>query len=389
MARTEIRGGQIKDDSITGDDVDESTLVLDTLRDADGDTKVQIEESADEDKIRFDTAGSERMIITNAGLVGIGTNDPDNTLHVKSLGNTHLKVESEDGSYAALKLKSGTGGSTYVWTPANTSDIRLYAGGADRVHVDNDGSVGIGTTGPDRKLDILDASNPQLRLTQADGTKYVELKGTTAGDLEISGVSSDTNHSHLKWSAAGNAAMIIQSNAADGDAELGFSVDAGSSLAFSLGVDDGDSDKFKIGTSTIGTNTRLTIDNSGKVGIGTTTPGSGLHVADSISLPIGSLRTSAYSIAEDDFCIVADCNSSAFTLTLPSATDAMAGRIYTIKRMDSGNSGGGNMLTISRNGKNIDNIAGDVVLANLDALVLQCIGTNGGWIRIGSFLAPI
>ena len=109
----------------------------------------------------------------------------------------------------------------------------------------------------------------------------------------------------------------------------------------------------------------------------------------SISLPVGALRTGAYTIVSDDFCVVADCNSSAFTLTLPSATDAMVGRIYTIKRMDSGGNGGGNMLTISRNGKNIDNAAGDLVLANLDAVVLQCIGALGGWIRIGQYLAPL
>jgi len=47
------------------------------------------------------------------------------------------------------------------------------------------------------------------------------------------------------------------------------------------------------------------------------------------------------------------------------------------------------MLTISRNGKNIDNVAGDLTLANLDAVVLQCIGASLGWIRIGSFMAPI
>jgi hypothetical protein len=249
--------------------------------------------------------------------------------------------------------------------------------------------LGIGTPDPDRKLDILDTSNPQLRLTQADGAKYVDIQANAAGDLEITGVSTDTDHSHLRFIAAGNAGMIIQSQAADGDAQLGFSVDAGSLLAFSIGVDDGDGDSFKIGTSTIDTNTRLTIDSSGKVGIGTTTPGSGLHVADSVSLPVGSLRTSNYSIAEDDFCIVADCNSSAFTLTLPSATDAMAGRIYTIKRMDSGNSGGGNILTVSRNGKNIDNMTDDMELANLDAVILQCIGADGGWIRIGAFMLPM
>jgi hypothetical protein len=82
MARSEIRGGQIKDDSITGDDVDESTLILNTLRDADDDTKIQIEESADEDKIRFDTAGVERMIINASGNVGIGITTPASTLTI-------------------------------------------------------------------------------------------------------------------------------------------------------------------------------------------------------------------------------------------------------------------------------------------------------------------
>jgi hypothetical protein len=45
------------------------------LSDADGDTKVMVEESSDEDKIRFDTGGTERMIIDGAS-VGIGTSSP-------------------------------------------------------------------------------------------------------------------------------------------------------------------------------------------------------------------------------------------------------------------------------------------------------------------------
>ncbi len=178
MGRSEIRGGQIKDDSITGDDVDESTLILDTLRDADGDTKIQIEESADEDKIRFDTGGTERMIITNAGLVGIGTNDPDNTLHISSSGDTHLKIQSDGGSYPALKMKSGAAGSTYVWTPADTSDIRLYAGGADRMHIDNDGNVGIGTTDPQTTLHIVsDVMQFRVEDTTTDYTYTIDCEG--------------------------------------------------------------------------------------------------------------------------------------------------------------------------------------------------------------------
>ena len=39
------------------------------MQDSDGDTKIQVEESSDEDKIRFDTAGSERMVIDHTGVV--------------------------------------------------------------------------------------------------------------------------------------------------------------------------------------------------------------------------------------------------------------------------------------------------------------------------------
>ena len=47
------------------------------------------------------------------------------------------------------------------------------------------GNIGIGTAGPDRRLDVLDASNPQMRLTYTDGTVYTDFRTNSGGDLVI------------------------------------------------------------------------------------------------------------------------------------------------------------------------------------------------------------
>jgi hypothetical protein len=68
--------------TFTQTDINTATI----LKDADEDTKVQVEESADEDIIRFDTAGAERMVINGTG-VGIGTSSPSTILEIAS-GNS-------------------------------------------------------------------------------------------------------------------------------------------------------------------------------------------------------------------------------------------------------------------------------------------------------------
>lgn len=79
------------------------------------------------------------------------------------------------------------------------------------------------------------------------------------------GIGSDSPASALEISKTGT------------DPAITFDI-AGANL-FTLGIDDSDADKFKIGTSTLDTNTRLTIDNAGLIGVGTSTPGGILHAA--------------------------------------------------------------------------------------------------------------
>ena len=305
-------------------------------------------------------------------------------MHVKSPGTCHIKIESEAGSEAALKIKSGGQSTAYIWQPGSTSDLRFYVNGVDRMHIDNNGNVGIGTTDPDYNLHLASAASAVMLIDGASNTDAF-LRFGQNGTLK----------SYIKQGSGGN--LVITNETSDKDIILNVKDDTTEREAIRINgdvaevvINEGSESlvDFRVESNS---NTHMLFVDGGnnKVGINTSTPGSGFAVNSSFSLKAVGPKTSAYTIAEDDACIVGDCNSAAITLTLPSATDAMHGRIYTIKRMDSGNSGGGNMLTISRNGKNIDNVAGDVLLANLDALVLQCIGASGGWIRIGSFLAPL
>ena len=106
------------------------------------------------------------------------------------------------------------------------------------LHVKAGNKVGIGTTFPGVKLDIECTSS-------ADGI--------------------DINNA-----AQGN-----------GDPQLRFQL-SGTSI-FSMGVDESDSSKFKVGTTAIETGTRLTIDSSGNVGIGITDPVEKMEVAGKVS----------------------------------------------------------------------------------------------------------
>ena len=79
-------------EAVTATNTDNGTATQ--LSDADGDTLVQVEESSDEDKIRFDTAGTERMVIDNSGNDGIGTTSPAAVLDVTSSSDEAVYLRS-------------------------------------------------------------------------------------------------------------------------------------------------------------------------------------------------------------------------------------------------------------------------------------------------------
>jgi len=77
---------------------------LGALWDTDGDTGIQVEESADEDMIRFDTGGSQRMLLKDNGLLTVDTETSDFDVAVFGTSHAKITVNQDDVDMAGINL---------------------------------------------------------------------------------------------------------------------------------------------------------------------------------------------------------------------------------------------------------------------------------------------
>lgn len=131
-----------------------------TSGDADNDTKIMVEKTPDEDKIRFDTAGAERMIIDNAGNVGIGTINPVQKLDVNGTariqGDIIFQNTGSDAGDIVFQESDGNQKGR-IWTDTALGSEYLFLSSGDTVSdltIDPSGNVGIGVGTPTTKLDV-------------------------------------------------------------------------------------------------------------------------------------------------------------------------------------------------------------------------------------------
>ena len=123
----------------------------------------RIEYHHSDDSMRFRTGATDKMIITTAGLIGIGHNSPSAKLDIRGTGYVGLGVGSTNASGAAIFLDGDSNGdfsgSDYSYivhdtagrldiiqdSPSGTNQIRLFTEGTtERMRVSS--NILIGTT---------------------------------------------------------------------------------------------------------------------------------------------------------------------------------------------------------------------------------------------------
>ena len=222
-----------------------------TFQDSDGDTKIQMEESSDEDKIRFDTGGTERMIIDDAGKVGLGTSTLHKNLNIHTsdsnsanivFTNSATGTGSNDGFYIGIDSNE----SPEFWNYENT-DFIVGLNNSEKFRIKADGKVGIGTSSPSRPLEVTGSAT--------DFSSEIKVNNSS---------SASGAHGSIQFVTEGESTGLIIGKHSSGFSEP--------DLAF---VYNELNTAMQFGTN----NTeRMRITNGGLVGVGTTNPSGNLHI---------------------------------------------------------------------------------------------------------------
>ena len=150
---------------------------------------------------------STPFVVDEAGQVGIGTTGPLSKLNVYGATNSNVLLNTLSTYDSYIDLTEANSEANGAFGNANSGGFRMVYDGGDnkfylnsatgvtintRLTVDRDtGNVGIGTAGPDAKLDSL-ALTEQLRLTYTDGTVYSAHTVDSSGNLTIDNTGTKT-----------------------------------------------------------------------------------------------------------------------------------------------------------------------------------------------------
>ena len=211
---------------------------------------------------RIGVAGTERMRVTDAGKVGIGTTSPTQTLDVtasNSVGIAQFTNTESSFSNDCYTVHIDSSAHTSNMTSAGAFAVDVNAGRA--MTINGNGDVGIGTSSPTDKLHVVGDVEFTLGtdvfdvMTTGSGSKHpIRLLNADASAGNQVGIQFGPANNVVGASIQGIAESDFTSSA-NRDGALGFTTRLNGTLSEAM-----------------------RIDSSGRVGIGTTSPSDKLHV---------------------------------------------------------------------------------------------------------------
>jgi len=169
--------------------------------------------------VKLTNDGSGGISVDTSGNVGIGTTSPSAPLDLISNSGTvgaYIRGRSSDNTGSVYFTSNANTATEYGFIQGRSTDLRIQGFNNGLILQPNSGNVGIGTSSSDSLLDVRGADESQIKMTGASGVEAVMRASAST-------VTFGSNTSHNLYLRTGNSA-------------------------------------------------RMTIDTSGNVGIGTTSP---------------------------------------------------------------------------------------------------------------------
>ena len=190
--------------------------------------------------IKFNTTPSggsstERLRIDANGYVGIGTSSPTYPLEVVANSTTTATVKLRGASannISTITFDNNAGNASanasYIQGLASASGFLAFATiNTERMRIDASGNVGIGTSSPSTKLEVVGNSAVlSIKSANDSGSNYIAFKNTSGTTLWDTGIGNTVRQDEYVIRRAGTAVMYFSNT---GGVSIGNSTDAGAS----------------------------------------------------------------------------------------------------------------------------------------------------------------